>query len=139
MTPNDEPARPPDPDQEPPRLPHEAVVVRFGASLPDTLRKTVLAHHDERSDFAISCVSLPDRSADDLARLGALPHPKIRETTVGMLREAGYDVVRDEPPEGHALVTLPRLPTDEDYVTISNLFGPPRLNPATSAGGTSDG
>jgi hypothetical protein len=94
------------------RLPDEAVVMRFGVSSPDTLRKSALEHHDERGDFAISAFSLAEACAEDLARLGALPHRRIRETTVGRLRDAGYDVVPDPPPQGHALIMLPRLPTD---------------------------
>jgi len=87
--------------------------MRFGLSAPGTLLKTALQHHDDPSnpggDFAISAASLPDKTADELARLSGLPHPKIRETIVGKLRAAGYDVLRDEPPEGHALITLPRV------------------------------
>jgi hypothetical protein len=49
---------------------------------------------------------------------------------VGKIREAGYDVVQDEPPEGHALIMLPKVPTDLDYQRISDIFGPPRPNPA---------
>lgn len=111
--------------------------MRGGLSAPLTLAKNVLEHHDDpsntRGDFAISACSLPDTSADDLARTCRVPHPRIRETTVGRLRAAGYDVVRDEPPEGHALIMLPRLPTDRDYVSISELFGPPRLSPVRDA------
>ena len=116
---------------EPPHLPDAAVVIRFGLSAPDTLRKTALAHHDERGDFAISAVSLPDADAEALAHLGALLHPRIRETTVGRIRAAGYDVVPDPPPEGHALIMLPQLPTDTDWTTISDVFDPPQANPAT--------
>jgi hypothetical protein len=68
---------------QPPRLPDDAVVIRFGISSPDTLRKTALAHHDERGDFAISVVSLAGADAEALAHLGALAHPRIGETTVG--------------------------------------------------------
>jgi hypothetical protein len=48
---------------------------------------------------------------------------------VGEIRAEGYDVVLDEPPPGHALIMLPRTPAEEDYVTISRLFQPPRPNP----------
>jgi hypothetical protein len=130
MAPNEESSPLP---EAPALLPDEAVVVRGGLSSPMTLAKNALGHHDDpanvRGDFAISACSLPNMSAEDLARIGQVPHPRIRETTVGRLRAAGYDVIRDEPPQGHALIMLPRLPTDRDYVTISALFDPPRLNP----------
>jgi hypothetical protein len=135
MTPNDDFARTED-AQQPSRLPDGAVVVRGGESSPRTLHKNALDHYDKRGEFAISVASLPDMSADDLSVVAEIPHPKIRETTVGAIRELGYDVVRDEPPEGHALITLPRLPADGDYVTISDLLGPTRVNPATAQGGT---
>lgn len=131
MTLNEESDRPP---EELAPLPDEALVIRGGLSAPETLLKNALEHHDDpanaRGDFAISAWSLPDKSGDDLAHVASVPHPRIRETTVGRIRAAGYNVVRDEPPEGHALITLPRLPTDTDYMTISDLFDPPRLNPA---------
>jgi hypothetical protein len=131
MTTDEDPVPLPQLDEENDRLPDGAVVIRFGESVPETLRKTALAHHDERGDFAISAVSRAGATADELASLGALAHPKIRETTVGRIRAAGYDVISDELPEGHALIMLPRLPADDDWTAISDLFDPPRLNPAT--------
>jgi hypothetical protein len=136
MPPNDEPPRAEDPTQKPPRLPDAAVVVRGGLSAPRTLHRTALEHFDKHGLFAISAASLPDMSADELAAVAQLPHPRIRETTVGAIRRAGHDVVPDEPPPAHALITLPRLPTDDDYMTIADLFGPPRPNPVTVEGGT---
>jgi hypothetical protein len=133
MKPTDEPARMEQHDEEIARLPDEAVVVRFGVAAPDTLRKSALAQHDETSDFGLSVVSLPGKSADELARLAGLRHPKIRETTVATIRRAGYEVVPDEPPEGHALIMLPRLPTDDDYQRVSDVFSPPRPNPVLEA------
>jgi hypothetical protein len=121
---------PPETSDEPPRLPESAVVMRGGLSTPDTLRKTALAHHDEKGAFAISVASLPTEDGDRLAFLAGFRHARIRETTVGRLREDGYDVVPDPPPEWHALITLPRLPADEDWTRVSEAFGPPRLNPS---------
>ena len=80
---------------------------------------------------AISARSLPGMTADDLASVEPpLVHPKLRETTVGELRAAGYDVTRDGPPPAYALIMLPRLPADEDYDTVSAAFSAPRENPA---------
>ena len=128
MTPDEDRVSPRTDEQN--RLPDDAVVIRFGLSAPETLRKSALEHHDERGDFAISAFSLPGARAEDLARLGALPHPRIRETTVGRLREAGYDVIPDPPPEGHALIMLPRLPTHDDWGAVCDTFASPTLNPA---------
>jgi hypothetical protein len=117
-------------------LPDEAAVIRGGISTPETLHKTALAHRDGHPDFAISCRSLPGMSADDLARVDPplVNYPRLRETTVGVLRKAGYDVVRDEPPPSHALITLPTLPADDDYVAISAAFSEPRENPVYEKG-----
>jgi hypothetical protein len=52
---------------------------------------------------------------------------------VGKIRAAGFDVVRDEPPGGHALIMLPRLPTDDDYVTISDLYVRPEMTTWSSS------
>lgn len=138
MTTNEDPAYPPASDQEQRGLPDEAVVIRFGLSAPDTLRKTALAHYDKRGDLAISVVCRAGKTADELAARGTLPHPRIRQTTVGRIRSAGYNVIADEPPEDHALIMLPRLPTDDDWITISNLFDPPRENPASDRGGKNE-
>jgi hypothetical protein len=126
MVDDDDPAR----VAEAPVLPDEALVVRLGLSAPDTLRKTALAHFDDHGEFAISVVSLPHATVDELAHLAGLPHPRLRTTTVGAIRAVGFDVVPDEPPPGHALITLPRLPADEDYAAIADVFGPPEPNPA---------
>jgi hypothetical protein len=116
-------------------LPDEAVVVRGGLSTPDTLHKSALAHYDEEGMFAISVRSRPDTAAEDLARVDPpLLYPKMRATTVGMLRGVGYDVVPDEPPPAHALIMLPRVPADDDYVTVSAIFGEPTSNPAYQQG-----
>lgn len=70
-------------------------------------------------------------TADDLAVVEPpLAYTKIRETTVGALRAAGYDVIPDEPPPTHALIVLRRVPADEDYRVVSEVFGEPRENPA---------
>jgi hypothetical protein len=128
---DDDPDRATESEREAAPLPDEAVVMRFGVSTPETLHKTALAHHDKAGDFAISARSLPGATADALARVEPrMGHAKLRETTVGALRAAGYDVIRDEPPPAHALIMLPRLPADDDYVVVSTTFGPARDNPA---------
>jgi hypothetical protein len=112
-------------------LPDEAVVVRGGLSTPDTLHKSALAHYDAEGVFAISARSLPGMTASCLAHIEpALPQRRLRATTVGDLRAASHDVIPDEPPPAHALIMLPRVPADEDYVTVSATFGEPQENPA---------
>lgn len=104
--------------------------MRGGLSTPETLWKTALRHFDTESVFAISCRSKPDMTADELA---SVEPPTLglwlRETTVGTLRGAGYNVVPDEPPPAHALVMLPAVPADDDYLRVSAIFGDQRPNP----------
>jgi hypothetical protein len=134
MTADEEGHNQPREDTEAP-LPDEAVVISCGLSTADTLRKTALAHYDDQGVFAISARSLQGMTPDDLARVEPpLPQRRLRETTVGVLRVAGYDVIPDEPPPTHALIMLPRLPADEDYVAVSAIFGEPRENPAYRRG-----
>jgi hypothetical protein len=116
-------------------LPDEAVVVRGGLSTPETLHKSALAHFDEKGVFALSVRSRPPMSAEELARVDPpMLHPRMRATTVGVLRRAGYDVIPDEPPPAHALIMLPGVPADDDYVTVSAIFGEPTSNPAYQRG-----
>jgi hypothetical protein len=123
---------PPEPDEEEEaRLLDEAVVVRGGLSTAETLSKTALAHYDVYDEYAVSVRSAPGMTADELAYVKPpLPQQNLRETTVGALRQAGFDVVRDEPPPKHALIMLEPVPTDDDYLRITAIFGTPRANPA---------
>jgi hypothetical protein len=118
-------------DESQTRFSDEAVVMRGGLSAPDTLAKTALAHFDTYGEFAISCRSKMGMSADELAAVDPplVQYPWIRETTAGELRSAGYDVVPDEPPPAHALIMLPRIPTDDDYVRIEATLSEQRPNP----------
>lgn len=89
----------------------------------------------EKGVFALSVRSRPPMSAEELARVDPpMLHPRMRATTVGVLRRAGYDVIPDEPPPAHALIMLPGVPADDDYVTVSAIFGEPTSNPAYQRG-----
>jgi hypothetical protein len=103
----------------------------ISTSTPETLQKTALRHYDVHGEFAISVRSKEGLTANELAAIDPpLAYPRIRETTVGAVRAVGYDVVRDEPPPAHALVMLPSIPADDDYLKISSALGEPRDNPS---------
>lgn len=128
---NDDAIAPESDEEEGARLPDEAIVTRGGLSTADTLCKTALAHFDVHNEFGISVRCKPPMTADQLALVDPpLPQKQLRETTVGALREAGFDVVPDEPPPTHALIMLQPVPTDDDYLRITAIFGQPRQNPA---------
>ena len=111
-------------------LPDEALVVRGGVMELAVLETNAQTHYDEFGEYALSVYSLPDRSADEIALLASLPHAKIRVSTVGRLREAGYPVVPSPGPPGHADLELPHPPTEGDWRVLDALFDPPRPNPA---------
>ena len=117
--------------QEDDELGDEAVVVRGGLSTAETLFRTAIAHYDAEGEYAISVRSAPGMSADELAKADPpLRHAQIRETTAGAVRQAGFEIVRDEPPPMHALIKLGSVGADDDYLRITAIFNAPRPNPA---------
>lgn len=60
-----------------------------------------------------------------------LPHPVMRQTTVGDLRKLGYDVVPDPGDDvHHCLVVFSSPPTHSDWERLTGAFGPDEPNPA---------
>ena len=97
---------------------------------PAVLETNAQTYYDEFGEYALSVYSLPGRSADEIALLASLPHAKIRASTVGRLRAAGYRVVPSPGPPGHADLELPDPPTEDDWRALDALFDPPRRNSA---------
>lgn len=112
-------------------LPDDAVVVRGGLMLPADFARGVQSHFDTEGVYALSVFSTARRTADEIAIAVPLPHPKIRTSTVGRVRAAGYDVVSSPGPPGHADLLLRKPPTDDDWRTLDRIFDVPRANPAT--------
>lgn len=84
--------------------------------------------------YGISVCSLPNLSATEILRsipAGKVPHGSFRETTVGELRELGFDVVPSGW-HGHATLTFHGLPTDEDWEKLNTAFGSPQKNPVAA-------
>lgn len=113
------------------RLPDDSVVVRGGLMFPADLARGVQSHFDTEGVYALSVFSAAGRTADEIAIAVPLPHPKIRTSTVGRVRVAGYDVVSSPGPPGHADLLFREPPTDDDWRTMDRIFDPPRANPAT--------
>ena len=118
----------------PERLPDDAVVVRGGLMLSADLAISAQSHHDAEGSHALSVFSRAGMTADELSRAVPLPHSMIRESTVGRLRAAGYDVVTSPGPLGHADLVLPNPPTDDDWRLLDESFDPARPNQATIRG-----
>lgn len=115
----------------PDRLPDDAVVVRGGLMLAADLAISAQSHFDIEGVFALSVFSVAGASAATIATTVPLRHSKIRESTVGRLRSAGFDVVSSPGPPGHADLVLSSPPTDDDWTKLGAAFDPPRPNPAT--------
>lgn len=88
------------------------------------------SHFDREGFHALSVYSSPGRTADEIATSVPLPHSTIRESTVGRVRAAGYDVVPSPGPPGHADLVFPAAPTEDDWQTLDEIFDSPRPNPA---------
>ncbi len=116
------------------RLPDDAVVVRGGLMSAADLSLGAQTHFDAEGAYALSVFSVPGKTADEIARGVPLPHSMIRESTVGRLRAAGYDVVSSLGPPGHADLILPNPPTDDDWQALDKTFDAARPSPATMRG-----
>lgn len=112
-------------------LPDDAVVVRGGLMLAADLELSAQSHFDLEGSYALSVFSAPGLSADEIAGRVPLRHSKIRQSTVGRIRSAGYEVVSSAGPPGHADLLLPHRPSDRDWHALDIAFDPPRANPAT--------
>ena len=96
---------------------------------PRQLEINAYTHYDEHGTYALSVCSLPTRDFDLVARVANLPNRQLRVSSVGRIRDAGYEVVRSEPPPAHADLILRGEPTDEDWETLRAVFDPPVPNP----------
>lgn len=99
---------------------------------PTDLAVSAEAHHERHGVWALSFWTVPGLSATEIAgRVGTsnLPHPKIRWTPAGRLRELGYEVMYSEPPPMHVSVILPSPPPDTTWTVIGDAFEPAADNP----------
>jgi hypothetical protein len=80
--------------------------------------------------YALSVQCAPQKSADELAEKIEGAYGTIRESTVGAIRQAGFDVVERRISDDHCLIVFPGTPTWNDYRKLDAAFGKPRRNPA---------
>jgi hypothetical protein len=119
---------------DPERLPDEAVVVRGGLLSSESMDTSVNTHFDEFGEYALSVSCRPGLTADGIAQEAGIPHPKLRESTVGAIRAIGYDVLASEQHgPAHAEVAFSYPPGDADWEALQGVFGPARPNPARKA------
>jgi hypothetical protein len=126
-------------------LPDEAIIVRGGLSLFETLRESAKDHHghilnsEQREEWALSFASLPGiATLEEIAREAAAKVPdfadrkRLRTARVGRLRALGYSVELDRPP--HGLIIFPNEPSNDELVAVEATFAPAQLNPAYGGG-----
>jgi hypothetical protein len=96
---------------------------------PRQMEINAYTHYDETGEYALSVCSLPTGDFDEVARVANLPNGQLRASTVGRIRQAGYEIVRSEPPPAHADLMLMGEPNDHDWETLRATFDPPVPNP----------
>jgi hypothetical protein len=84
-------------------------------------------HEDDY--FELSFFGENDLTVDEICREASLPNGKIRVSTVGALREAGFDPFRCPPPPLHLCVRFDREPTDTVLERLRGAFEDPLSNP----------
>lgn len=122
-------------DEEP--LDDVVVVVRGGEMRSDYVRRTATDAHDELGIYTVSVfVALDDPPQVLCAREPHLArYGKVRYTTLGRLRAAGFPLVPTLA-RPHYDVVLPDV-TDATLVRLDGCFDPPVTNPARGPRGGS--
>lgn len=77
--------------------------------------------------WAISVFAANGLSAGEICRAAAIPHPKVRVSTVGFVRSLGYDVIPTD--DLHADLKLDHQPDEETWEALRSVFGEPEANP----------
>lgn len=93
-------------------------MIRGGYNNRRSVQENARDHHELRGEYALSVFSLADATVEEIAQVAALPNAKIRVTTVGELRAAGFDPV-PKGRAGHAHVVL----ADDKNATIDRFVG----------------
>jgi hypothetical protein len=102
-------------------IPNEAIVVRGGRNLPEDVRRGIGTHPSGVTGISVECRE--GLSVQELST--SIPHGQVGVTTVGVIREAGGDVIRTSGRSPHH-ATLTGLISDE----ISLLLTPTIPNPS---------
>jgi hypothetical protein len=90
-----------------------------------------LVQRNQAPEYALSAACLPGQPIEvilDKAR-EALGHSVIRTTTVGALRTHGYAVRLTDEATAHVDLVLPSPPSEDHWVALRAIFGPPEPNP----------
>lgn len=107
----------------------DAVVVRGGKMKRRSLVNAAERHNLIRGGYAISVWCLPERTGEQIAAYSTeavgLNYPDLRETTVGRLYEAGFEMTQTGK-RGHYTLWLPSPPSDSDWQRLDEIFSEPK-------------
>lgn len=103
-------------------LPDDCLVVRGGFMRNKALKISAATHYDEYDEWAWSFWACPGKTADEIAAVADFDNDHIRESTIGRLREAGFEVVPDSDDDDHATVRLDGEPDDATCKRLRDAF-----------------
>lgn len=103
------------------RIPDDAIVIRGGRNRPEDIQRGIGTHPSGVTGISVECgVGLDVKELSD-----AIPHRQIGATTVGVIREAGGDVIRTSGRSQHHATLTGLTPSK-----ISRLLTPTFPNPS---------
>ena len=107
----------------------DAFVVRGGVMEIPMLVLSLRQAMIEDGFFELSFFGENDLTVEEICKEAGLPNGKICFSTVGVLREAGFDPFRYPPPRLHLCVRFDREPTDTILERLRGAFEDPLPNP----------
>ena len=117
-------------EQGEPRLSNKALVIRGGEmSNLQHMQDQAVDEYCLNGRYALSVGADETMSLRELAMANRRPNRKIRKTTVGRLRAAGFEVTYPTGTKRHADLILPTHPTDGDWVALIEAFDNHEPNP----------
>ncbi len=97
----------------------------------DNLTGNAADVHEDIGRWALCVGSYPDLSPDEIAVEWPYRGPSMRTSTVGRVRDEGFDVVPDrEEGRVHALLILPGPPSEPMWDRLRACFTDRQVNPA---------
>jgi hypothetical protein len=111
----------------------DAFVIRGGEMKADGLQLAVEEDFDESGTYSLSVFAHDGVDVETVARKACQPHGVIRVSTVGRIREAGYDIANCDT-RWHCDLIFPGQPSATDWEVLQSIFDPPIANPARARG-----
>jgi hypothetical protein len=113
-------------------LPDDAIVIRGGVGSPETIAVNAQTTFDTDGFWAVSGYAAAGLNAAEIAQLvrKRLPHGQIRVSSVGVLRDGGFEVQETPDDYPHVDIFVPAEPDDAVCAQLADLFDDPIPNPA---------